>query len=172
MGQWDPTSANYGQMWGTRGPAFRVEICGIPLKPKEGLHGAPKIPHLPKSGRCGAPGVRRFGWRFVGSHSSQKRACMGHPKSHICQRRADVGHPGCDKPLRTPKRSDAETAWPRGASHDSWRPPVCGQIAGMRTIRPSGMSTHAVSVLHFELFHGLRNLGRMLSFPRHRRLSQ
>jgi len=28
-----------------------------PLKPKAGLHGAPKVPHLPTTGRCGAPGI-------------------------------------------------------------------------------------------------------------------
>ena len=39
-----------------------------PLKLKEGLHGAPKIPHLPKPGRCEAPGISptqaksRFAW--------------------------------------------------------------------------------------------------------------
>ena len=54
-----PTQANNGLAWATRGPAFRVEICGIPLKPKAGLHGAPKIPHLPTTGRCGAPRLRQ-----------------------------------------------------------------------------------------------------------------
>ena len=41
--QWDPTQAKSGLEWATRSPAFRVEICGIPLKPKAGLHGA--FPH-------------------------------------------------------------------------------------------------------------------------------